>query len=248
MIVQLKSKYRTVKSKLHYYKKVNWIKTLYFNYKMFPFSIAKKTPVFFYGKVKFSSLEGKVVIDAPIKRGMIGFGQPYEFISRSKGTAELYLNGTLKCTGHIQFGKDYFIYIDTNGYLEMGHMASIASSGKIICKQHISFGTYARMGSESQVIDTNFHQMMHSETKEKYPMNGPIKIGAYNFISNRVSILRNTVTPSNCTIASNTLCTKDYSALGENILIGGVPAKLLKSNITRDWQGEEAMMLKYLIV
>ena len=64
--------------KLRILKKVNWYKTLYFNFKMFPFSIAKKLPVFFYGSYKFKSLSGNIYIEGAVKTGMIGFGQPYE--------------------------------------------------------------------------------------------------------------------------------------------------------------------------
>ena len=248
MIEFLKNIYRNLREQYRFYNSVNWIKTYYFNYKKFPYPIAKKLPVFFYGPVKFSSIQGELKIEAPIKRAMVGFGQPYELITKFKGTSELFLKGTLVVKGHVQFGKDYFIHIGDKAYCEFGHMASIASNGKIICKQEIVLGNYARIGSESQLIDTNFHQMINPETGEKYPMNSAIKLGNYNFVSNRVSIMQKTITPNNCTIASNTLCNKDYSIFGENILIGGIPAKLLKENISRDWAGELANLEKYLIV
>jgi acetyltransferase-like isoleucine patch superfamily enzyme len=248
MIEFLKNIYRNLREQYRFYNSVNWIKTYYFNYKKFPYPIAKKLPVFFYGPVKFSSIQGELKIEAPIKRAMVGFGQPYELITKFKGTSELVLKGTLVVTGHVQFGKDYFIHIGDNAYCEFGHMASMASNGKIICKHQIILGNYARIGSESQLIDTNFHQMINSETGEKYPMTNSIKLGNYNFVSNRVSIMQKTVTPDNCTIASNTLCNKDYSIFGENILIGGIPAKLLKQNISRDWAGELKNLEKYLIV
>lgn len=179
---------------------------------------------------------------------MIGFGQPYEFISRSRGIAELMLNGTFVFKGHVQFGIDYFIHIASGAYCEFGHLASLANRGKIICKDRIVLGECARIGSESQLIDTNFHQMINTETGEKYPMTAPIELGSYNFISNRVSIMQQTKTPDYCTIASNTLCNKDYTQLGNNILIGGIPAKLLGRNISRDWQGEREAMDRNLIV
>jgi acetyltransferase-like isoleucine patch superfamily enzyme len=229
-------------------RKVNWIKTIYFNLKMFPFSTAKKLPVFLYGKVRLQDLTGRIEILAPLKTGMIGFGQPYELNSVEKGIAEIVLRGTIVFNGHVQFGKDYFIYVAHNAYAEFGHMASLASSGKIICTEKIVLGDYARIGSESQLIDTNFHQMTDSQTGEKFPISAPITIGNQNYISNRVSIMQNTHTPDNCTIASNTLCNKNYRNWGQNILIGGLPAKLLKENITRNWPAEKELLDKWLIV
>lgn len=234
--------------RINFYLSVNWIKTYYFNFKMFPIHQAKKLPVYFYGKVKFASLKGKIVIEAPIKKGMIGFGQLYEMSTRSSGIAEFFLEGRLFFKGHAQFGKDYFIYIKKNAYCEFGHMASVASNGKVICVNKIQLGKFARLGAESQIIDTNFHEMFNTVTNEKYPISSPIVIGSYNFIGNRVSIMSKTKTPNYCTIASNSLCNRDYSEIENNILLGGIPATLLRKNITRDWEGEREGMEKFLIL
>ena len=215
---------------------------------MFPFEIAKRLPVYFYGPVKFSELSGTVQIDAPVKRGMIGFGQHYEKNSLSKGVAEVSISGTVKFKGYMQFGKDCLLSVSENAYCEFGHMSSLATDGKIICTNSIKLGDFARLGSESQIIDTNFHQMINTLTGEKYPISHPVEIGNYNFIGTRVSIMSKTKTPNLCTVASNSVCNKDYTGLGENIMIGGIPAKLLKENISRDWEGEHDMLKKYLMI
>ena len=149
MIGFLRKIYRNFKKKNRFFWSVNWIKTYYFNYKKFPYAIAKKLPVFFYGSVKLSSIKGEIKIEAPIKKAMIGFGQRYELVSQSKKTAQLVLNGTIVCKGHVQFGIDYFVYVAKDAYCEFGHLSSMASNGKIICKEKIVLGKCARIGSES---------------------------------------------------------------------------------------------------
>lgn len=248
MIQNSYRKYRSIYHKFRFYCKVNWIKTLYFNFKKFPFETAKKLPVFFYGRVKFTSIKGDIQIEGNIQRGMIGFGQPYELNSAHKGIAEIFILGKLTFKGKFQFGKDCFVFVGENAICELGNMASIASSGKIICTEKIILGDYARFGSEAQIIDTNFHDLIDTQTGEKLQKSAPIFIGNYNFGSNRVSIMKGTQTPNFCTIASNSLCTKDYKNLGENILIGGVPAKLIRSNISRDWAGEKQQLDDFLTV
>lgn len=228
---------------------VNWYKTIYFNYKMFPKPIARKLPVFFYGSVKFNSLQGKVTIDAKsIKRGMIGFGQNYEMNKRSMRIAEITINGHLTFKGYCQFGKDYFLNIMDGAYCEMGNMASLGSRGKIICSKEIKFGEYARIGSESQLIDTNFHAMLNTETGEKSEMKGIIHLGNYNYFGNRVSVYKDTKTPNFTTIASHAVLKKDFSNLPENTMIGGIPGKVIKTNISRDWEGEREMIENALII
>lgn len=251
MIAILKKAYRKLRflyQRFKFYYSVNWTKTLYFNFKKFPFKTARKLPVFFYGKVKFQSIKGEMIINGPIKRGMIGFGQPYEISTQSKGNSELFLGGKMLLNGHVQFGKDYFIYIAENAYCEMGHMASLGHSGKLICYNRIVLGKYARIGFESQIMDSNFHQMIDTLTGEKFSMTAPIYIGEYNYFGNRISVMPKTTTPNFCTVASNSVCNNAYTMLGENILIGGIPAKLLRTDISRDWKGEQENLEKWLIV
>jgi acetyltransferase-like isoleucine patch superfamily enzyme len=248
MIQNSYRKYRSFYHKFQFYCKVNWIKTLYFNFKKFPFETAKRLPVFFYGRVKFTSINGEIQIDGKIQKGMIGFGQPYELNSAHKGIAEIFILGKLIFKGKFQFGKDCFVFVGENAVCELGNMASMASGGKIICTEKIVLGAYARFGSEAQIIDTNFHDLIDTQTGEKLQKSAPIFIGNCNFVSNRVSIMKGTQTPNFCTIASNSLCTKDYKALGANILIGGIPAQLIRSNISRDWEGEKQQLDDFLTI
>lgn len=213
---------------------------------MLSFATARKLPIYFYGSVRFTSLKGTVEIEGPVKRGMIGFGQSYEMMTKFSGTSELNLKGKLVFKGYMQFGKDYFVYIEPQAFCQLGNMASLASRGKLICTQSIILGDYARLGSECQIMDTNFHQLKNTRTGEIYPKSGNIRIGAYNFIGNRVSIMSKTITPDQCIVASSSLCNKDYSNFGNNILIGGIPAQLIKEDISRDWEGEKEVLDNHL--
>lgn len=234
--------------KLRFYLSVNWIKTLIFNFKMLPFKQAIKLPVIIYGPVLFTSLRGKLIIDAPVKIGMIGFGQRFEMGKKHKGNAELCINGTLKFKGHAQISKDYFIFIGNNGYCEFGYMSSLGSDVKLICVNKVVFGNWVGIGYESQVSDSNYHPFKNTVTNEYYPKSKPIMLSSYNSITNRVSLMGGTVTPEHCVVASNSICNKDYRDLGNHILIGGVPAKLIKNNFTRDWELEKEGLLHLKIL
>jgi len=244
MVGSLKRTYRNTRESFRFYFSVNWIKTIYFNFRMFPVKTALKLPVFFYGKIKFSNLSGKVIIDGSVKRAMIGFGQKFEFPTTSKGTAELALMGTLRFKSNAHIGLDCTILIARDAYCEFGFMGCLGSNVKLICSKKIIIGDWCGIGYNSQVIDTNSHPMKNTITGEVYPMSAPIELGAYNAISNTVSIMAGTKTPDNCVITSHSLCNKDYRSLGENILIGGIPAKLIKNNFARDWESEKEMLKK----
>jgi acetyltransferase-like isoleucine patch superfamily enzyme len=233
-----------LKNKIKFFFSVNWIKTIYFNFKKFPYPIAKKLPVFFYENVKFSNINAEIFINAPIKTAMIGFGQKFEKFSRSRGIAELVISGKLIFNGHAHFGKDVFMFVSRNAVAEFGHMACLGSNVKYICTENIVLGSWAGIGYDSQLSDTNYHPFKDLNSNESITMNKSVFIADHNSFSNRVTILPGTVTPEHCVVASNSVCTTDYTKFGKNILIGGIPAKLIKTNYVRDWESEKDALLK----
>lgn len=230
------------RKRLKLYSRVNWYKTLKFNFRKFPFSIARRLPVVFYGSVRFGDLSGEVILEGPVRMGMVGFGQQFEKFTRSRGVAEFTLSGTLVFKGYCHMGKDCRFSVGRGAYCEFGDMSALGSNVKLICTERIVLGDWTGIGFESQLIDTNAHPMKNTKTGEVYPMKGPIELGSYNAVSNRVSFMPNCKTPDYCVIASNSLCNKDYRGLGERILIGGVPAKLIKEDYARDWESEKEVL------
>lgn len=215
---------------------------------MLPFVQAKHLPVIIFGNCSIQSLSGKIIFCSPIKFGMLGLGQRYEVFVKESSKAELNIQGKLIIKKKAQFGYDYKIFVGKNATLTLGDMSSMASQAKIICTQNITLGDFCRLGSECQLIDTNFHNLKDVKTNEVFNKSNDILLGSFNFISNRVSVLGKTVTPDYCIIASNTLLNKDYFSFGENIILGGIPAKLVKENIVRDWQSEKENLENYLTI
>jgi len=63
----------------------------------------------------------------------------------------------------------------------------------------------------------------------------PVKIGDYCWIGNRSTIMPGTVLPERVIVAANSLLNKDYIEKGilPFSVIGGMPAKLLNTDIER---------------
>ena len=221
---------------------VNWIKTYYFNLKKFPFKTAMKLPVFIYGDYKLTNISGTIKIEAPITRGMIGFGHPFEVQKRSCGLGEIVIAGTVVFKGYVHFGRDVYFHVGYNAHCEMGNFSCLGARSQLICKERIIIGDYVRIAYETQLLDSIFHQLIDLKTNIRKPKTGPIEIGSYNWVGNRTTIMKGTKTADYTTIGSNSLCNKDYSDHGENIVIGGVPAKLLQTDIRRDWEGEQHIL------
>jgi acetyltransferase-like isoleucine patch superfamily enzyme len=70
-------------------------------------------------------------------------------------------------------------------------------------------------------------------------MESPIVIGNNVWIGNRTTVTPGTIIPNYCIVSSNSLCNKDYSYIPPDSIIGGIPAKLLKTGYRRIFSYEE---------
>lgn len=243
---KIKEKYFRIKKKISLLFKINWIKTLYLNFKVFSFQDAKKLPIIIFGKCMIGNLDGNLILEGPITFARIVIGQRYQIFVKEKGVSELNFIGDIKFKGRAQFGMDCKIHVDKDAVFTIGDMASLGNNSSLICTKKITMGNFCRIGQEAYITDSNFHQMKNTITGEVYPKSFEISLGNYNFIGTRVSIMGKTKTPDYTTIASSTLINKDFSQCSMNIILGGVPAKIVKNNISRDWDGEKNAIEKYL--
>lgn len=210
--------------------KLNIIKTLYLNFKMLDFKTAIKLPIYVYGKTDFRDLSGKISIDGSVKRGMILIGLK-RYIINSVPVTTLIIRGEIIFKGQISLGCGHYILVSKKAKLTIGTNGTLLGAYcKVLCFENILIGNRARIAWECQITDTNFH---YFEVDSQQPLTQPVILNDNVWIGNRVSIMRGTVLPSYTTVTSNSLCNKDYTNYGENILIAGMPAKLLKTNIRR---------------
>lgn len=226
--------------------KINWWQTLRINFKAFGFSDALKFPIVVFYGFKIKKFSGEIKLNIPIKFGILSFGHPYEIFSRSNKSGEASILGTMEINGSTQFGVDTKLYINKGGHLTLGHINSFGSESQIICFNKIHFGNWVQCGSYCMFVDTNFHPLKNVATHQSITMSGSIEIGSFNYIGIRTTIRMGTKTAKHTLIASNSLLNKDYTSLGEQNLLGGIPAIKLKEGIIRDWETEMTDLENYL--
>lgn len=227
---------------------INWFATLKLNLKVVPLKELFKCPILVYRGFSINEFKGEIIFNAPIQFGILVFGQPYEIFTRSGCKGEAVINGQLIINGRVQFGIDTKLYIKQNGILSLGHINSFAARTEVICFKKIVLEDWIQFGNDCLICDTNFHNLKDISTNEILPMNKEILIRSHNFIGARTTIKGNTITPENCLVATNSLLNKNYTSLGEHILIGGIPAWKIKDNISRDWETEKEVLLDYLTI
>ncbi len=214
---------------------LNILLTLWFNFHFLPFRQAIKIPIFLYGKVKFIKANGCVAINGPIKSGMIVINRMKSSSCFSGGNTEfvLHKNGKIIFNGPTFIGCGCCINVNT-GTLILGKNTIINNQNNIGCFNHIEIGDYSQFGHQNQIYDTNFHHTVDSEKNIVKKSNSPIIIGKRCWIANRVSIMQNVRLPDYTIISSNSLVNKNV-ATDRYQIIGGIPAKLIKENMTRVW-------------
>lgn len=219
------------KNRFFFIRRVNIIKTLRLNFHLLTFHQAIRFPILVYGKLKITNLTGKIVFtDSKIRTNMLRFGSAHEMSIKSAGIAQLSLSGTLKVEGYALIGIDSCVYIEKNSILELGDQCYIGRNSNIFCTEYIRIGAKNLIGSEAYVTDSSFHQIVEKD-HPPLPLSKPVVIGKQNYWGTRVIIQKGTATPDYCIICSGSVCNKDYRQSGENIMIGGVPAKLIKNDV-----------------
>ena len=216
---------------------VNWfnpILTVYLNLRSFPLRHALKMPVFVYGWPKLFSLLGSMECTGICKMGMVKFnftdyGGPDH---PGMGTA---LNnwGKIVFSGPCEISSGIKINVFRFGTLELGSGCRIMPNSIVSVWSLVHIGTNTRVAHRSQIMDSNYHYIADIEKKYVRRRDVPVYIGDSVWICNSATISAGAKIPSYSIVASHSLVNKDLSEVPEGSIIGGTPAKLLKTNSRR---------------
>lgn len=200
---------------------------------MLPFKQAIHLPFDFYYRVRFNDLSGKIKIKSDkVYRGMIKIGGRGSDIF-PRQCSVITLRGYMELGYGIEFGTGISLVIDKDARFVLGNHVRLGANTKVYCTKQIEMGDEIGFSWECQIFDTNFHYVKNVETGQIYPIDSPIKIGSYAWFGNRVNVMKGTVIPDNTIVASNSLCNKNYSEMGEYILLVGSPVELKKKRCKR---------------
>lgn len=241
-VMQLNSKIKHLSIKR--FLKIGVFKTLYFNFKMLPFSQAIKLPFIISKYTNLYDLTGTIKLNCIPRPGLITIGFAGDDIVDSKSNRGFIdLKGIIEFSGNANIGVGNTIKVGKYGFLSIGRDFTSNYNTRIICKKNIKFGNTVKIAWENIITDTSSHYVSYLDLKKYSSVNGFISIGDNIWIGARCTILQKTVLLNDIIVASNSLCNKDYTKFGNYVLIGGSPVKLIKSNVTRVFDKELEMSL-----
>lgn len=207
-------------------------KTIFFNFYYLPFNQAIYFPILLY-KPKFLKLKGKITINnqsgKKVKFGMITFGRFTSPLFPNSGF-QFYNEGHIIFNGGCKIGNDSSIVVSKDGVLTFGENFQATASFKINASYEIVFGKDVLVGYNSSFIDTDFHHVTPVNGQNMFKPFGRVFIGDGVWIGFNNVVLKNTIVPSKCIIASNSLLNKKYEC-AECSLLAGIPAVVKKENV-----------------
>lgn len=229
-------------------KRINWYKTLVFNFCFFPFKSAIKLPVLCYGTVKLVYGGGKIRM-RDVRKGMLKIGYDLTAYRSCGPTVIKLLKDSILCIeGEVVVMQGASIVLGQGAKLTMKNHSTLGDRAEIICKKNVEIGEYSEITWDCQVTDFASHPIKDKKKGVYRNLFRPVKIGDYCWIGNRTTIQPGTHLPNRIIVASNSILNKDYIALGlqSYSLIGGMPARLIRNNVERNYENDSIIQTYFM--
>lgn len=213
-------------------KCINIIYSFYFNFRYLPFKQACHLPIFVntfcLGRCKIK--RGQLVLSECV-RGRIKLG-----IGESPGMQSfrtrilLGRDSKLLFRGRAVISQGTVMRCDDGAIITLGDNFYCNCNCYIRSTKSITFGNDCSLGWNVTMNTSDGHKVWHDG--EEVQKEGPITIGNHVWLTSNCSILKNVVVSDDSIVANNALVNKSFTQ--SHCLIGGLPARIIKTNI--DWQ------------
>ncbi len=205
-------------------------KTFYFNFRYFGLKGLFVLPVLIGKKCELRKLGGKIIMKdfstAAVQIAMNDMGN----FPKSNTVASFQNSGTIIFEGRNHLGVG--TRISNGGELIIGDAVTISADCSLICAKMIKIGKKCNISWGTQILDTDFHKIYDSNTKELLNPDKPVIIGEHCWISRGSLILKGVCLANDIIVAANSVITKSQEQSNTVIAMGG--GKILKENV--EWE------------
>lgn len=177
--------------------------------------LTRKSSVLFFRSISTAKPEGKFCAIAPVLcegkgRIVVGEGTLFGYIEDAEfWTSYVFLNPRT-AESKISIGKN----------CQICNRFTAISEG-----EGIEIGDNVLVGTAVTVMDSDFHDIEPSRRLTGTPKTGKVAIADNVWIGDRVTILKGTSIGKNSVVAAGAVVS---GAFPENVVIGGVPAKVIR--------------------
>lgn len=208
-------------------------KTIYYNIKIFGFRKGLRIKVLFHYKTNVNVHRGGIEVFDSAGSGAvkIGFGGTDGIVGQSSSI--IIRNGKVKFLGKANLASGVSIRAD-KGCITFGDNFSCNKNCFFSSNSLVKFGNDVLLGWNISIRDGDGHPIWTSNVKNDDC--SPIMIGNHVWIAADVDILKGAMVPDGCIVACRSLVTKKFDDKFKDSVIGGIPAKCIKTNIK--WERE----------
>ena len=199
--------------KIRLFCKVNWVRTIYFNYKHLPFYQAKHLPIFLYHPGAICG-NGSYVLDVEmdkIKFGMLKLGVKNENSIITKTGICISNAGKIVFKGSGVIGNGCSLTVGKDGILLMGENFGITGNVSIHCFENVIIGAFFSCSWNVTIDDTDHHKLMDVIQNKEKTETRPIIIGDYVWLCQHVTVLKGSELPAWTIVSSNSLVNKRFN-------------------------------------
>lgn len=207
-------------------------KSFYVCLHYFSFFQALRLPIIVRYNTRLKALRGRIICHVPLRTGLlkIGFGD-VGIVDSHNERAILELNdGIIELYGKVSLGTASRLSLGAGGHLVWKGRCINTARTTIICFDNITFGEKVLISWDTTIIDTDFHEVMDSETHNSFPRTAPISIGANTWICLGSTLLKGSTIPEGCIVGAKALVTKKFTTT--NSILAGNPATIKKQRVT----------------
>lgn len=208
-----------------------FVYSIFFNFRFLPVKQAIMLPILISPKIKIDKLNRRnisIVFNPKFGDIQIGINSSRGLITHC-GYLSVSKNGKLIFRGRIKLCSGVSIRID-RGYISFGAKTFVNGNSMFRCTNSILLGEKLLVGwNVSFSTDDGHYIIENNKRKEKEES---INIGEHVWIASDTKISKGVNIAGNCIIGQNSLVTSKFSE--SNVLIAGVPAKIVKHNVNWD--------------
>ncbi|NLF59687.1 MAG: acyltransferase [Lentisphaerae bacterium] len=206
-------------------------KILFINFYYFPFAVAIRFPIYIGYQVPLHRLGRRNAIHlARIESGIFRFGLDngsFDLGKKSSGFWDIGENGELFIGGKASFSKGSVLIVD--GKISIGDNFYCNANCIINSSQSITIGSDCLLGWSVTVLDGDGHSIFNEEGKRiNYP--AEISIGNNVWLCSESLVLKGASINNDSVLAARSCLTTSLNE--SNVVIAGIPAKIVKKNIT----------------
>lgn len=232
---------RALEMKLNQLKKISILelvlsipKTLYFNFKVLPIKRAIKIPFIVSHNIKLKGINRKTFIveneTLSFASSRIGFEYTVGAFQESKKGIISIEEGKIILKGNVGLSQGIVLSAKNSNIIIGKNFRCNYSTQISSCDQDIIIGNNVVLGWKVTIKSDDGHYLIdNGKTKSKCAQ---VIIGEHVWLCSNSSLLKGSKIGNDCVVAYGSLITN--KCFGNNTLIGGIPAHIIKENI--EWK------------